>query len=321
MAPELILHGQCDARSDLYAVGIMLLEMLTLEYAYRVDVGDREAILRAHAEDAPVLRKDKNPACPEDLYRIVLKLLAKDPAERFQTAEEAEAELSPYVRVSAVPAHVVGAVLADRKERERQAAIEKHAARQSKQEAARAEEGEQRKTVPLAQGFVGKSPCAGPAPHDQEITMRQAKAPPLTTMTANVPAAGTGHAIPAWVAKPRAVAARPPEAVPPRRRRATRSAALALLVPVAFCAFYVLLVVAVKAALTPAPAPVVPSAMATAMPSTTAMPSVTAMPSAVATAMPTAVPSATAMPKAAGSPRGTGKGTSVKPGKGIWGYE
>jgi serine/threonine protein kinase len=116
MAPELIDYGMCDKRSDLYAVGIILTLLLTGKYPYPVDPGDEAAVLRAHVELPPVLRRDRNPKCPPELWAVVSKLLEKDPDDRFQDAEEVDQELSEYLRLSAPP-EVAAVVVAERRER------------------------------------------------------------------------------------------------------------------------------------------------------------------------------------------------------------
>src|ERR1019366_10824577 len=46
------------------------------------------AILSAHLNSPPTPPRERNPLIPEDLERIILKALAKDPAQRFRTASE-----------------------------------------------------------------------------------------------------------------------------------------------------------------------------------------------------------------------------------------
>jgi serine/threonine-protein kinase len=107
MAPELIRDRTVDARSDLYAAGVVMATTLTGEYPYDVGAGDDASILRAHVEQAPVLRRENNPDCVPDLWDFVLRLLEKDPAARYQSAAEAEAALSSLLRASAPPEHPV----------------------------------------------------------------------------------------------------------------------------------------------------------------------------------------------------------------------
>ncbi len=107
MAPEVILRRVPDQRSDLYAVGIVLVKMLTNVYVYDVDPTDDVAVMRAHIEQEPVLRRERNVQCREILWEIAGKLLAKDPAHRFQTADDVDEALAVFLRESAPPAVVV----------------------------------------------------------------------------------------------------------------------------------------------------------------------------------------------------------------------
>jgi tRNA A-37 threonylcarbamoyl transferase component Bud32 len=86
MAPEQGLQGLCDQRSDLYSLGIVLFEMLT---GFTPFDGDTPlAILMKHLHDPLPLPRQIDPAIPESFEKIVLKALAKDPADRYQTCQE-----------------------------------------------------------------------------------------------------------------------------------------------------------------------------------------------------------------------------------------
>jgi serine/threonine-protein kinase len=92
MAPEQAM-GQVDVdhRSDLYAVGVLGYEMLTGKPPF--DGPTAQAILSAHVlEDPPHLR-DLRPAVPPVLGDALRRCLAKDPADRWQSAEELLAQL------------------------------------------------------------------------------------------------------------------------------------------------------------------------------------------------------------------------------------
>jgi serine/threonine protein kinase len=86
MSPEQGLEGQCDARSDLYSLGIVFYEMLTGNPPF--DAETPLAILMKHVNDPlPPPRKDE-PAIPKPFERVVLKVLSKRPQYRYQSAEE-----------------------------------------------------------------------------------------------------------------------------------------------------------------------------------------------------------------------------------------
>jgi serine/threonine protein kinase len=97
MSPEQALakHGLVDHRSDIYSLGATLYEMLTLRPA--VDGKDREAILGKIAFEEPPSPRSLDRAIPADLETIVLKAIAKEPAERYATAQELADDLRRFL--------------------------------------------------------------------------------------------------------------------------------------------------------------------------------------------------------------------------------
>ncbi|MCE7871670.1 response regulator [bacterium CPR1] len=87
MAPEQIDEtvGKSDGRTDLYAMGVILYELLTGELPF---VGGMHALLTGILTKKPVPPRSINPNVPESLEAICLKALAKKPDERYQTAQE-----------------------------------------------------------------------------------------------------------------------------------------------------------------------------------------------------------------------------------------
>lgn len=80
LAPELMKPGTADARADIYAIGIMLYEMLTGEQPYR---GEQPMqIAYQHATESVPRPSIKNPAVPEQFDELVLWSTEKDPDER-----------------------------------------------------------------------------------------------------------------------------------------------------------------------------------------------------------------------------------------------
>jgi tRNA A-37 threonylcarbamoyl transferase component Bud32 len=86
MAPEQGLQGRSDVRSDVYSLGIVFYEMLTQRVPFDADTP--LAVLMKHLNDPLPLPRKIEPAVPEPLERVVLKALAKQPDDRYQSAGE-----------------------------------------------------------------------------------------------------------------------------------------------------------------------------------------------------------------------------------------
>jgi tetratricopeptide (TPR) repeat protein len=88
MSPEQALakHGLVDHRTDVYALGVTLYELLVLRPA--VDGKDRGEILQRITTEEPAPPRHLDRAIPGDLETVVLKAMAKEPAERYATAQE-----------------------------------------------------------------------------------------------------------------------------------------------------------------------------------------------------------------------------------------
>ena len=91
LSPEQARGASVDQRSDLYSVGIVLYEMLTGSVPFTGDTPVEIAM--KHISAVPEVPSGRRPNVPHDLDLVVLRALAKDPRERFQTAEEMDAEL------------------------------------------------------------------------------------------------------------------------------------------------------------------------------------------------------------------------------------
>ena len=91
MSPEQATGGPVDARSDIFSFGVLLYEMVTGRRAFAAS--SREESLRAViAEDVPPPRAVKT-GLPVDLDTLILRCLKKDPARRFQHADDVQVEL------------------------------------------------------------------------------------------------------------------------------------------------------------------------------------------------------------------------------------
>ncbi|HUM12751.1 MAG TPA: protein kinase [Myxococcaceae bacterium] len=98
MSPEQIRGLPLDRRSDVFAIGVCLYELLTGE---RLFVGESDFQVLEKVRKAEVLPPSTyNRKIPEALERIVLRALAKDPTDRFQYASELADELQRFLITS-----------------------------------------------------------------------------------------------------------------------------------------------------------------------------------------------------------------------------
>ncbi len=86
LAPEQAKGQQVDERSDLYSVGVVLYEMLTGTVPFKGDSAVTVAL--KHVNEVPPEPAELVPGMPYALNQIVLKAMAKDPIDRYQTAAE-----------------------------------------------------------------------------------------------------------------------------------------------------------------------------------------------------------------------------------------
>ena len=86
MAPEQALGQDVDGRTDLYALGVLLYELTTGRVPFRGD--DPLAVVSQHVHASVVPPRMLRPDIPRSLEAVILRLLAKDPNQRFGTAME-----------------------------------------------------------------------------------------------------------------------------------------------------------------------------------------------------------------------------------------
>lgn len=86
LAPEQILGQPLDARTDLYALGVVLYRLFTGALPF---VGDPQTVLDAHLHQIPFLPSDLNPHISPSLEHLILKLLAKNPSDRYTSSVQA----------------------------------------------------------------------------------------------------------------------------------------------------------------------------------------------------------------------------------------
>jgi len=94
-SPEQAQGHAVDPRSDLYSLGCVLYEMLTARTPFSGD--SPVAVAYKHVQEQPVPPSRINPNVPPALEAIDLKLLAKDPAQRYPSAEDLRSDLRRFL--------------------------------------------------------------------------------------------------------------------------------------------------------------------------------------------------------------------------------
>ena len=92
LSPEQARGAPVDQTSDLYSVGVVLYEMLTGQVPFTGDTPLEIAM--KHLSEVPTPPSELRPEVPHDLDSVVLRALAKEPSERYQSAEEMDADLA-----------------------------------------------------------------------------------------------------------------------------------------------------------------------------------------------------------------------------------
>ena len=84
MSPEQAMGKPVGPQSDLYSLGVVLYEMLTGDIPYRAESPIAQAMM--HVNEPPRSPREVNPEVPKPLDTLTLKLLAKDPEDRYPSA-------------------------------------------------------------------------------------------------------------------------------------------------------------------------------------------------------------------------------------------
>jgi beta-lactam-binding protein with PASTA domain/predicted Ser/Thr protein kinase len=102
LSPEQARGGEVDPRSDLYSLGVVLYELLTGKTPFDGDTPVEIAM--KHLSTTPKPPSKLRPEIPPELDKVVLRALAKNPDERYQSADEMEADLERVTRGAPVSA-------------------------------------------------------------------------------------------------------------------------------------------------------------------------------------------------------------------------
>jgi beta-lactam-binding protein with PASTA domain len=107
LSPEQARGAPVDQTSDLYSTGIVLFELLTGEVPF---TGDSPVeIAMKHLAEVPPMPSELRPEIPDDLDLVVVRALAKEPADRYQSAAAMDADLETVARGGRVAAETADA--------------------------------------------------------------------------------------------------------------------------------------------------------------------------------------------------------------------
>jgi serine/threonine-protein kinase len=118
LSPEQCRGEPIDRRSDLFTLGMMTWDLLTGQQLFRKDIhhGGEYGTLQAILREAAVPPSNVRPDVPREVDRIVLRLLAKSPDERFQRAAEVVEQIASAASAAGLTLSTaaVGEVMAER---------------------------------------------------------------------------------------------------------------------------------------------------------------------------------------------------------------
>jgi serine/threonine-protein kinase len=166
MAPEQACGQAVSPRTDLYAAGIIMFEMLTGRLPFRGDSRMHVAIMQVH--DAPPAPSSLVDGLPPELDALILRLLAKDPAQRPLSAEQVMRELRGIAKMLAVDMTRLSGFVRAMTDSELRSGVRQAAPNATTQRTLTDREGQAVEPA-LAETFISASspPALTPAPVEQ----------------------------------------------------------------------------------------------------------------------------------------------------------
>lgn len=113
MAPEQLMGGEVDSRTDVYSLGVILYQLCTGRLPLAVPRGlDRHGLEKALCDATPAPPRTLDRRLAGDLETIILKCLQKAPSERYQGVRELRADLLAFLQGDPIHATRIGPVTA-----------------------------------------------------------------------------------------------------------------------------------------------------------------------------------------------------------------